>query len=141
MPAFWDASALVSLCVPGHSNLRSRKLLSESAVVIWWGTPVEVASAIARLQREGVISARQADAARARLSSLRGSCREVEPVADVRDLAVELLEGHELHAADALQLAAALVWCNRRAARRVFFTNDRQLTRAARAAGFVVRAV
>jgi uncharacterized protein len=140
MPAFWDASALVPLCVPGQSDARGRKLLSESAPVIWWGTPVEVASAIARLQRDGVITVRRADAARERLESLKGSCREVEPTAEVRDLAVELLESYELHAADAIQLAAALVWCNWRAARRLFYTNDRQLTRAARAAGFVVMA-
>ena len=140
MPAFWDASALAPLCIPGQSDVRGRKLLAESAPVIWWGTPVEVAIAIARLRREGVLSVRQAKAARERLNSLQGFCREVQPTAEVRDLAAELLENYMLHAADALQLAAALVWCNRRPARRLFYTNDRQLARAARAIGFVVKA-
>ena len=80
MPAFWDASALVPLCVPGQAEPRGRRLLAEYQPVVWWGTPVEMA--------------------------------------------------------DALQLAAALVWCNRRPARRHFICLDRKLRMAARAEGF-----
>lgn len=141
MPAFWDASAPAPLCIPGQAGARSRRLLSDAVPAIWWGTPIEIGGAVARLRREGVMSAGHAHAARERLESLKACCREVEPTGEVRDLAVELVERYELHAADALQLAAALVWCNRRAARRLFYTNDRQLTRAARAVGFAVMAI
>ena len=138
MPAFWDASALVPLCVPGQAGLRGRPLLAEHSVAAWWGSPVEIISAIARLRREGHINAGQEDAARARLDMLRRSWREVEPVGEVRELAVEQLGRFDLRAADALQLAAALVWCNRRPARRVFICRDRRLALAARNAGFTV---
>ena len=39
----------------------------------------------------------------------------------MRDLARDLLDAHELRAADSLQLAAALTWCQQRPAKRNFF--------------------
>ena len=138
MPAFWDASALVPLCVPGQADLRRRRLLQEHRMVVWWGSLVETASAIARLRRDGHISAAQEESAYTRLDMLRRTWREVQPVSEVRDLAVEQLGRFDLRAADALQLAAALVWCSRRAARRVFVCGDRRLAKAARDAGFTV---
>jgi predicted nucleic acid-binding protein len=70
------------------------------------------------------------------MAMLRLAWREVQPVPEVRELAEDRLERHELRAADALQLAAALVWCNRRPSRRYFICLDRKLRMAARAEGF-----
>ena len=136
MTAFWDASALVPLCVPGQAEPRWRQMLAEYKPVVWWGTPVEMASAFARLRREGHLTRAQADAARQRMAMLRRAWREVQPGPEVRELAEGQLERHELRAANALQLAAALVWCNRRTSRRHFICLDRKLRLAARAEGF-----
>jgi predicted nucleic acid-binding protein len=138
MPAFWDASAIVPLCVSGQAEARGREMLREHKPVVWWGTAVEVVSALIRLQREGHLSATQAKSAGARLDMLQRAWREVQPVADVRDLAIEQLRRFNLRAADALQLAAALVWCNLRPARRPFLCGDRRLADAARQAGFTL---
>jgi predicted nucleic acid-binding protein len=137
MPAFWDASALVPLCLPGPADPRARRLLREQKPVVWWGTPVEMAGAFARLRREGHLTPTQAESARTRLDILRRAWLEVQPIAEVRELAEDLIERRELRAADALQLAAALVWCNRRPARRHFICQDRRLRRAASEEGFI----
>ena len=138
MPAFWDASALVPLCVPGPASSRTRQFLREHKPVVWWATAVEVASALARLRREGYLSPEQAAAAALRLDMLRSAWREVQPVPEVREAAERLVSVYELRAGDALQLAAALVWCRQRPARREFLCHDVRLGEAARRAGFTV---
>ena len=50
--------------------------------------------------------------ARAALTALADSWVEVQPSESVRSGAERLLAAHALRAADALQLAAALVWCS-----------------------------
>jgi len=137
MPGFWDASAIVPLCVPGQHGA-GRQLLREHEPVVWWGTRVEITSAISRLKRQGILSARQAQLARQRLALLCGAWREVQPVDLVRELAEAQLDRRELRAGDALQLAAALVWCNQRPRRRSFLCADRRLSQAASEAGFDV---
>jgi len=138
MPAFWDASALVPLCVPGLGGARGRQLLRDHKPVVWWTTPVEVASAIARLKREGFLDPEKARAAAGRLEMLRRAWREVQPVSEVRESAEVQVERYELRAADALQLAAALVWCRKRPKGRNFLCRDRRLSQAAQQAGFTV---
>jgi predicted nucleic acid-binding protein len=55
---YWDASAIVPLLVDEPRTGRARDLRDEDTqVVVWWGTPVECASALARLRREGALSA------------------------------------------------------------------------------------
>jgi len=63
---------------------------------------------------------------------------EVQPIEKVRETAERLLGVHKLRAADALQLAAALVWCNQRPRGRTFIAADGDLARAAEAEGFTV---
>jgi len=135
MPAFWDASALVPLCVPGQAELRGRHLLAEYKPVVWWGTPVEMAGALARLRREGHLTPAQAEAARQRLAMLRRTWREVQPGPEVRELAEDRIERHALRAADALQLAAALVWCTRRPSRVTSVCRAGKLAMPGRAKG------
>jgi predicted nucleic acid-binding protein len=52
-----------------------------------------------------------------------------------------VLELHELRAADALQLAAALVWCSERPKNRPFLCRDARLIAAARQECFDVLAL
>jgi predicted nucleic acid-binding protein len=138
MPAFWDASALVPLCVPVHNPQYSRRLLHQHAPVVWWASNVEVQSALGRLKRENVLSDRHYSAALQRLSILRKGWREIQPTNRLRDVAGSRLELHELRPADALQLAAALVWCNQRPKNRPFLCRDVRLREAARREGFDV---
>ncbi len=104
--------------------------------MVWWGTLVEVHSAICRLYREKQITDANKQGAVARLGMLRRGWREVLPDDQVRDLAIESLDNYALRAADALQLAASLIWCQNRPTRRNFITADRRLARAATAVGF-----
>ncbi|MDP3775565.1 MAG: hypothetical protein Q8Q85_14995 [Gemmatimonadales bacterium] len=49
---FWDASALVPLHVAERRTADMRALFKDDeAVVVWWGTVVECASALARQHR------------------------------------------------------------------------------------------
>ena len=141
MPGFWDASSVVRLCVPGQVTKTARVTLEQFPPVIWWLTPVEVQSALVRLKRSGELSGAAHKASSARLTTIRESWRQVLPSEPVRDLATTLLATYPLKAADALQLAAALVWAKQRPRGRVFICNDVNLSRAAGQAGFDVRAV
>ena len=136
--AFWDASALVPLCVQEASSRQAHSQLRKFMPVVWWGSPVEVHSAIARLHRSGKIKDGEKQGALSRLDLLSHGWREILPGDHVRDLARQLLDGHELRAADSLQLAAALTWCQQRPARRGFICGDERLSKAAIAAGFTV---
>ncbi len=138
MLAFWDASALVPLCIPGAASRVERDRLAMLTPVVWWGTRVEIASAVARLEREGHLDAANADAARRRLDMLSGHWREIQPIEEVRQIAQESGVRYRLRAADALQFASALVWCSGKPRNRSFVCSDRQLSEAARRAGFVV---
>ena len=138
MTGFWDASALVAVCVPLQGAPEARLLLHQYKPVVWWGTSVEIWSAVIRLVREGVLTERQQQNAADRLSALRSSWREVQPTIRVRELAESHLTRYKLRAADSLQLAAALDWCSERPKHRYFFSRDRSLADAARQAGFMV---
>jgi uncharacterized protein len=105
-------------------------------MIVWWATEVECEAAIARVEREGVISALQAEQARDLLAQLVGEWREVEPGDLLRRGARRLLRTHPLRAADSLQLAAAIVASD--AEDLEFVTLDGRLAEAARREGFRV---
>jgi predicted nucleic acid-binding protein len=134
---FWDSSALVPLFT---AEPRSRPVQSlygkDPEVVVWWGTPVECASAIARLERDGALSARHAAESFARLDAVAATWMEIEPGDEIRESARRFLRVHPLRAADALQLAAALVAAERRPATLAFVTCDDRLRDAAAKEGF-----
>jgi hypothetical protein len=109
--------------------------------VTWWATPIEVRSALNRLRREGAISHTAFQASCERLSGLLLASRHIEPVEIVRELALVQLDRFPLKAGDALQLAAALVWCRQRPRGRMFICNDRQLHSAADVLSFEVAGV
>jgi predicted nucleic acid-binding protein len=60
----------------------------------------------------------------------------VQPSDALRDTAVQLSDRYDLRAADAVQLAAALEWCEDDPSGRIFFTADQRLREAAVLAGF-----
>lgn len=138
--AFWDASALVPLCCrqtgSGTAQLLARRY---RRMVVWWGTRVEALGALARLQREGTLNETGFRQTRARLSVLSRAWSELLPVESVRERAEELLVHYPIRSPDALQLAAALVWCRDRPRRRIFVCFDQRLIEAASEAGFEVK--
>jgi predicted nucleic acid-binding protein len=136
---FWDASALTPALVDEVASREVRDLLAADArIAIWWGTPVEVASALARLRREGMLTDLE-EATRLRdLGDLLAGALEMEPSAVVRELAMRLVRLHPLRAADAMQLSAAVAWTEGGAAGRQFVTLDDRLRQAAGREGFTV---
>jgi hypothetical protein len=64
--------------------------------------------------------------------------REILPGDQVRELATQSLDKFSLRAADSLQLAASLVWCEQRPSKRTFICGDNRLAKAAASAGFSV---
>lgn len=137
-PAFWDASALVPLCVHEATSRNAHAHLKTFLPVVWWGAPVEILSAIRRSHRLGNLNDAETQRGLARLKLLSGTWREILPDDELRDLAGQLLDSHDLCAADSLQLAAALVWCQQRPASRSFLSSDRRLSAAAIDRGFSV---
>jgi predicted nucleic acid-binding protein len=136
--AYWDSSALVPLCVQEASSRHAQSQLRKSMPVVWWGSFIEVHSAIARLYRVGKLNDLGRKGALSRLALLSRGWREILPGDPLRDLAMRLLDAYELRAADGLQLAAALTWSQQRASGRVFVCADQRLSNAAKSEGFAV---
>lgn len=136
--AFWDASAIVPLCIQEANTPAVRVHLRRFGPVVWWGTVVEVYSALVRMERSGIIDRLRADGVRVRLNELQQSWKEILPDSPLRELACNVLQSYPLRAADSMQLAAALVWCRQHPAGRHFICRDKRLSDAAKAAGFSV---
>jgi hypothetical protein len=135
---FWDSSAIVPLLVEEEStDAMMTKVRDDRDLIVWWGTPVECASAIARLERDGAPVKRVAEAF-ARLDTVAAAWTEVEPHRDVRDVARRLLRVHPLRAADALQLAAAYIAAEGRPSSLEVVTFDDRVRLAAAKEGFIV---
>jgi len=136
---FWDSSALISLVLPEHRSFRVASLLPmNSRMALWWATPVECYGALARANRAGRIAASRFLKAEGTLHSLFAHAVEIEPCGQVRDLASQLAVKHPLRAADALQLAAALDWCDGNTRSESFVCLDDRLRGAAALEGFRV---
>jgi|ERR1022692_3899402 predicted nucleic acid-binding protein len=134
--AFWDASALVPLCV--HQNITPSvvSLYRSYQAVVWWATPVEIASALARLLRTREIDSGEWAKARHVAVALADEWTVVQPSNALRSNAAQLVDRYDLKAADAMQLAAALEWCESIPEDRVFLTSDHKLREAATLSGF-----
>lgn len=135
---FWDASALHPLCVREAVSSACKALTSQFGLVVWWATPVEIQSAIERVHRSGHIGTLERREAINRLTLLQSRWMEVPASDDLRDTACSLLHSHPLRAADSLQLAAAMIWCQRRSTGRTFISGDLRLCQAAASEGFTV---
>jgi predicted nucleic acid-binding protein len=134
--AFWDSSSLVPLCVQQLSTSVAKALSAQYDMTVWWSTPVEILGAFARLQRMNRMTPSGRVEAQILLDDMRFSWQEIRPNAQIREQAERMVDRFPLKAADALQLAAATVWCSGRPQGRVFISGDRQLLDAARLLGF-----
>lgn len=133
----WDSSAIVPLLIEEPTTLALQRLLAKDPRMgVWWATPVECVSAIARRERSGLIEAADRIEALARLAALVPAWALIEPTAEVRETAIRLIQSHDLRAADALQLAAALVASEGRPSSLPFVSLDARLNEAALREGF-----
>ena len=136
---FWDSSALVSSVVAEPSSPAMVSLLRADRVpVLWWASPLECHSALYRQHREGALPAAVLHRVMEALQIVVDDADLVAPTTAVRERASQLLATHPLRASDALQLAAAFVWCGGVPSQHGFVSLDRRLREAARGAGFQV---
>jgi len=136
---FWDSSAIIPLCLKETSSEVIKNLAkTDEDLVVWWGTRIECLSAMARRRREGVLAIHAERHARAALTALAGEWSEIQPTEVVRYRAERLLMVHSLRAADALQLAAALLWTEEATSGAEFLCLDQNLREAALKEGFTI---
>jgi predicted nucleic acid-binding protein len=111
---------------------------SKYRLAVWWSTQVEITSALVRLLREQIISPSEYAHATLQAEGLASLWNVVAPSEKLALDARALLGRYPLRAADALQLAAALAWCEGKPKGNVFLTIDRRLREAAGLAGFTL---
>ncbi|HMS40178.1 MAG TPA: type II toxin-antitoxin system VapC family toxin [Pyrinomonadaceae bacterium] len=137
--SFWDSSALVPLCTSEpRSILAGRLWKTFSTRVVWWETSVEICSALARIERENIISFQQRLNAERRLELLEKVWVEIQPISRIKELARTFPAKYKMKAADSLQLAAALVWCKEQPKNKDFVSSDAHLIKVAETVGFSV---
>ncbi len=135
---YWDASALLPLVYPESASGVLLELVRNDPMITTWAlSRVELASALQRRQRDGVLR-QTLQRARTRLTLLAPTWAEVGDLPSVRERALELLETHPLTARDALQLASALLAAEDRPKELPFVTLNADLAQAARVEGFPV---
>jgi len=137
---FWDSSAIIPLCLKEKASEAVKGLMKDDEnIVVWWTTYIECLSALSRRQREGVLTSGDAAKARSVLSALAAAWSEVQPTELVRLRAERLLSIHPLRAADALQLAAALVWAQETPRGLDFVCLDQNLRESSLKEGFSIK--
>lgn len=135
---YWDASALLPLLLDEKGTPAVAPIYEEDpAQAVWCLTEVEVTSALARRAREG-LETEAVERARRELKRLLDRSTEIGSVGKVRARAVRLLNTHTLRAADAVQLSAALTFCEEQPGSLPFVCLDDRLRDAARREGFPV---
>lgn len=136
---FWDTSAIVPLLVrEADTGLRETQLKRSSGVIAWWAARIECVSALCRREREGDLSPQAFQAAMVRLEVLGQQWQVVSPSQVILSRSERLLRVHPIRAADALQLAAALVATREEPERCSFHVADTRLALAAEKEGFTV---
>ena len=133
---YWDASAVAPLLITEPPSARMRELLDEDHRIVTsaW-TVVEITSAVERRVRDGALDRSQRRAVLERLGHLAETWDEVTDVLSVRRRAGQLLARHPLRAADAGQLAAALLVAPDDGAALPFVCQDQRLADAAEREG------
>ena len=139
---FWDSSALVPLYIDEPATDRLRKLAQrDPEIVVWMLSSVEVLSAIARHRRRSKGADDLLHQARLEVLERWSRWPAVTDAEAVRRRAERLVGVHALAAADALQLAAALVVSGDQPETLDFVTLDSRLATAAQLEGFRVLGV
>ena len=135
---YWDTSALLPLLIDEKKTGAVKSLYEEDGEqTVWCLTDVEIGAALSRRVREGLPQDR-ADHLREDWKTLARRWRAIASVEFVGTRALRLVQTHPLRAADALQLAAALVACGERPEALPFVCLDDRLRDAARREGFPV---
>jgi predicted nucleic acid-binding protein len=136
---FWDSSALVPILLPeARSQALTALLVADKEAVMWWATPLEVQSALYRRHRESPLPSPALRQAADRLRAFVEHADTIAPTDDVRHRAGRLVAVHPIRAADALQLAAALIWCEDQPHTETVVSLDERLRAAATKEGFAV---
>ncbi len=136
---YWDSSALFAIFVQqACSKVAEGWLRADLEIAAWTLTPIEITSALARLVREGVLDTQDIAKVESRLERRLRRAVLISNVDEIKLVAQRVLHLHPLRAADALQLAAALMWVNHRPMRKLFLTFDVRLAEAAYKEGFTV---
>jgi predicted nucleic acid-binding protein len=136
---FWDSSAVVpSLLREARSRVMTELLRSDTAPALWWASPVECQSALYRRRRDKSLTELELATGLGRLQRLTEHVDVIAPTVKLRDRAGRLLAAHALSAADSLQLAAALAWCEEEPRGSGFVCLDTRLREVARREGFAV---
>ncbi|MBI3818988.1 MAG: type II toxin-antitoxin system VapC family toxin [Planctomycetes bacterium] len=136
---YWDTSALVPIFVE-ESHTEGCKDIAESdpEIMTWFFTTSEVLSALWRRYRRGEITRGEVESGENHLAQLSAQWIDVSSIDVVRDESHRLLRMHALRAADALQLAAAIIAFDHRPKGHGFVCLDENLCAAADLEGFQV---
>jgi uncharacterized protein len=136
---YWDSSALIALAINEKATKSVRDLSREDPeLVVWILSEVEIISALWRRRRSNELTeAVRAEAQRQMDVTISNAVVVADASAVVRR-ARRLLATHTLRAADAMQLAAALLACEDDPARLPLVTIDDRLAEAATREGFTV---
>jgi predicted nucleic acid-binding protein len=136
---FWDSSALIPLLIREKSSEELGHLLAnDHQIVASIITPIEIQSALWRRRHHDELDVDQHTEAEQTFAKVSEAWSEVSDIFSTRQIALDLITRHVLRAADALQLAAALVACGHDPTHLPFVSLDRDLIVAARAEGFTV---
>jgi len=136
---FWDSSAIIPLALVESGSVRVRSWYrTDSEIIVWTLTRVELLSAIARRRREDARSAPILTVARRNIMRAWDGRSEITSVELVGSHAERLVESYPLRAADALQLGVALMAAEGNPGNLEFVTLDRNLADAAEREGFPV---
>lgn len=136
---FWDTSAIVPLLVQQpQTEFALGQREGDPAVLVWWGTSVECASALCRLERESRLTGAELEQTLENLRALSAVWHVVQPSRKLKALAQRLLRVHPLRAADSLQLAAALTLADGEPETVEFLSFDQVLSHAGVKEGLIV---
>lgn len=120
------------------STALNELLVEDTDVGVWWGTWIGCSVTVSRLRREHKLAETGEEEVRLSLDELAADWQEIEPANELRLLAMLVSKVHPLKAADYLQLAAALRWCEGETDEACFVCLDNQLRRAAEDESFDV---
>lgn len=139
MVTFWDTSAIIPLTLVEPATDDVRPVLElDPSMAVWWATRIECVSAMNRRLRDEPDAKASVRDALQLVAALAKEWTEVAPTEALRKRAERLLAVHAIRAADALQLAAAMVWARDDPADRGFVCLDERLRNAAGREGFRV---
>lgn len=110
----------------------------DSLIVTWSLSVVEIVSTLERKLRRNEENLSQLRESKKSLNELEAYWIEVTDIDQVKNRARRLLSVHDLRAADSLQLAAALLFCEERPSDLNFICFDQRLGHAAEREGFRV---